>query len=81
MSLKQVKGKIVATEKTGKVTKAMESVSAVKMRKSQERALAGRPYVHAALQILSQLATSQEGLNHPLAQKRDGGKELLIAMQ
>ena len=46
MALKQVKNKIISTLKTGKVTKAMESVSAVKMRKSQERAFVGRPYVH-----------------------------------
>ena len=78
MALKQVKNKIVATQKTGKVTKAMESVSAIKMRKSQERAFAGRPYVHSAMRILQQLSTSQEGLAHPLAQKRSDGKKLLV---
>ncbi|MFT5849841.1 MAG: F-type H+-transporting ATPase subunit gamma [Patiriisocius sp.] len=78
MALKQVKNKIVSTQKTGKVTKAMESVSAVKMRKSQQRAFAGRPYVHAALRILSRLSDSQDGLNHPLAQVRAEGKQLLV---
>ncbi len=78
MALKQIKNKIVSTKKTGKVTKAMESVSAVKMRKSQERAFAGRPYVLAALRILSQLATSQDGLQSPLTQKRTEGKRLAV---
>mgnify|MGYP001044601293 FL=1 len=78
MALKQVKNKIISTQKTGKVTKAMESVSAVKMRKSQQRAFAGRPYVHAALRILSRLSDSQDGLNHPLAQARAEGKQLLV---
>lgn len=78
MALKQIKNKIVSTQKTGKVTKAMESVSAVKMRKSQERAFAGRPYVHSALRILGQLSESQEGLSHPYAQKRETGKQLLV---
>lgn len=78
MALKQIKNKIVSTQKTGKVTKAMESVSAVKMRKSQERAFQSRPYVHAALRILSQLAGSQEGLAHPLAEKRTNGKSLVV---
>ncbi len=78
MALKQVKNKIVSTQKTGKVTKAMESVSAVKMRKSQQRAFDGRPYVHAALRILSRLSDSQDGLNHPLAQVRTEGKQLLV---
>ncbi|MEM9336263.1 MAG: ATP synthase F1 subunit gamma [Patescibacteria group bacterium] len=78
MALKQIKNKIISTQKTGKVTKAMESVSAVKMRKSQERAFAGRPYVHAALRILSRLANSQDGLSHPLAEKRSAGKKLIV---
>jgi len=78
MALKQVKNKIVSTQKTGQVTKAMESVSAVKMRKSQERAFAGRPYVHAAMRILGRLSESQDGLSHPLAQKREEGKQLLV---
>lgn len=78
MALKQIKNKIISTQKTGKVTKAMESVSAVKMRKSQERAFAGRPYVHAAMRILMQLAGSQDGLQHPLAQKRERGRRLLV---
>lgn len=56
----------------------MEAVSAVKMRKSQEKAMLGRPYVHSALRILSQLSTSQDGLSHPLAQKRESGKTLLV---
>lgn len=78
MALKQVKNKIASTQKTGKVTKAMESVSAVKMRKSQEQAFRGRPYVHSAMRILQQLASSKEGLSHPLAQKRETGKHLLV---
>ncbi len=78
MALKQVKSKIVATKKTGQVTKAMESVSAVKMRKSQERAFASRPYVHSAMRILARLASSDEGLSHPLAEKRASGRTLLV---
>ena len=52
MSLKQIQNKIRSVSKTYKVTKAMEAVSAVKMRKSQERALAGRPYALYALSVL-----------------------------
>lgn len=78
MALKQVKNKIIATKKTGQVTKAMESVSAVKMRKAQERAFAGRPYVHAAMRILAQLSGSQDGLSHPFTKKRDSSKRTLV---
>jgi F-type H+-transporting ATPase subunit gamma len=80
MALKQIKNKIVSTLKTGKVTKAMEAVSAVKMRKSQQKALTGRPYVHAAMRILTRLSESQEGLSHSFALKRAGGKQLLVVV-
>jgi len=60
MALKQVKNKIISTKKTGQVTKAMESVSAVKMRKSQERALSGKAYAEAALRILDRISKSQD---------------------
>lgn len=78
MALKHVKNKIISTKKTGQVTKAMESVSAVKMRKSQERAFASRPYVHSAMRIMARVAKSQDGLSHPLAEKREAGKKLLV---
>ena len=78
MALKQIKNKIISTKKTGQVTKAMESVSAVKMRKSQERAFLGRPYVHAALRILGRLAKADHGMQHPLTTSRTEGIVLAV---
>ena len=78
MPLKQIKNKIIATKKTGQVTKAMESVSAVKMRKSQERAFLGRPYIHSALKILAKLAKSSRNLKHPLLSTKSEGRTLLV---
>ena len=78
MALKQIKNKIISTKKTGKVTKAMEAVSAVKMRKSQARAFESRPYVHAAMRILSRLSQSGEVMSHPLAQARTSERKLVV---
>jgi F-type H+-transporting ATPase subunit gamma len=64
--LKAIKTKIRSVEKTQKVTKAMEAVSAAKMRKAQNRALAGRSYARAAVSILSRVAGSREVANHAL---------------
>jgi F-type H+-transporting ATPase subunit gamma len=80
MSLKSVKNKIRSIQKTGQVTKAMEAVSAVKMRKSQEAALLGRPYAISALSILKRLSGSAEGLRHPLSQKRDVRRMCLVVV-
>ena len=78
MALKQIKNKIISTKKTGKVTKAMEAVSAVKMRKSQARAFDSRPYVHAAMRILARLSQSGDVTSHPLALRRTTGKKLVV---
>ncbi len=58
--LKQIKSQIRSYEKTQTVTKAMEAVSAAKMRKAQVTALAGRPYAKAAVSILARVSGMKE---------------------
>ncbi len=64
--LKTIKTKIVAMKKSQTVTKAMEAVSAAKMRKSQQTALGGRAYARAAASVLARVSGSREMQNHPL---------------
>lgn len=80
MALKDIKTKIKATERTHKVTRAMEAVSAVKMRKTQQSALAGRPYARAALSILARLSGSADVTRHPLASVRKIEKIALVIL-
>ncbi len=67
-SLKNIKLKIQSVKKTSTVTRAMEAVSAVKMRKSQVRALGGRAYAAAALSMLERLSGTIDIAHHPLMQ-------------
>lgn len=78
--LKAIKTKIRSVEKTQKVTKAMEAVSAAKMRKSQQKALSGRAYARAAVSILSRVSGSREVANHPLTQGRVVANALYIVI-
>jgi F-type H+-transporting ATPase subunit gamma len=78
MSLKTIKAKIKSTLRTSKVTKAMEAVSAVKMRKSQERALQGRPYADTALRILERVSHTQDAQHHPLFSEHTEGKAAIV---
>ena len=71
-SLKNIKLKILSYKKTGTVTHAMEAVSAVKMRKGQERALSGRAYAAAALTVLERLSGTADIARHPLMQEQKG---------
>lgn len=80
MSLRDIKTKIRSVDRTRKVTKAMETVSAVKMRKAQGRALSGRPYARAALSILERLSTSLTTLGHPLTEKRAVRRVALVVV-
>ena len=78
MALKDIKTKIKATERMHKVTRAMEAVSAVKMRKTQASALSGRAYARSAVSILSRLSGTRHLTGHPLAEHRGGKRMALI---
>src|SRR4051812_2154249 len=80
MALKQIKNKIKSVQRTSKVTKAMEAVSAVKMRKSQERALKGRAYAEAALRILQNISRSADVQNHHYFRKDTGTHDAIIVI-
>lgn len=58
MALRDIKEKIESVKRTAKVTKAMESVSAVKMRKAQEVALTAREYAFFAFWALKRLTAA-----------------------
>ncbi len=78
MALKDIKAKIQATKRMHTVTRAMEAVSAVKMRKTQQTALGGRPYARAAMNILARLSGSSDVMKHPLATKREVKRTALV---
>lgn len=80
MSLKSVKTKIKSIDKTRQVTKAMEAVSAVKMRKSQQFALSARPYAIAALKILRAASSSADARGHQFLKGNDSLRTLLIVV-
>ncbi len=76
--LKEIKNKIKSVQKTRKVTRAMEAVSAVKMRKSQDRALSARAYARSALRILGQVSSVIEFKSHPLVAQRSFGDTAIV---
>jgi len=80
MSLKEVKGKIRAIKKIHQVTKAMEAVSAVKMRRSQHAAIEGRPFALHAMGVFRRLAQQGVLRKHPLAIHRKHEKNVLFVV-
>jgi len=70
-STQNIKRQIQSTKNTSQITKAMEMVSAAKMRKSQEAALTTRPYAEGALHILENVSESIEPRKHILLERRE----------
>jgi F-type H+-transporting ATPase subunit gamma len=68
---KEIRGKIKSFENTKKITKAMEMVSASKMRKAQERMRAARPYADKIRNITANLSQANPEYRSPYM--RTGG--------
>ncbi len=69
--IRKVRRRIKGVQNIAKITRAMEMIAASKMRKAQERGLAGRPYSQKIEQVIADLAALPDiGLQHPLLQRR-----------
>jgi F-type H+-transporting ATPase subunit gamma len=79
-SLKSIKKRIVSVKNTRQITKAMKMVSAAKLRRAQENVVAARPYARKLGEVLQSLASNLEGDLHPLLEKRDAKKLLLVVV-
>jgi len=73
---KEIRVKIRSVQNTRKITKAMEMVAASKMKKSQERMRATRPYVAKALQIAMHVSKASAEYRHPFLEKREKVKRV-----
>jgi F-type H+-transporting ATPase subunit gamma len=74
-SLIDIRRRIRSVKNMQQITKAMKMVSAAKLRRAQERAIASRPYAEMMGRILSNIAAAASGntevANLPLLQVRD----------
>jgi F-type H+-transporting ATPase subunit gamma len=75
---RQIKRRINTAANISKITKAMEMVSASKMRRAQQQALAARPYARAIQHSLQKVAQFTDASLHPLLRKQESGTDVLI---
>lgn len=74
-STREIRRRIRSVKNIAKVTKAMETVAAAKMRKAQQQVLATRPYAQKSWEVLTYLARLRsEAAEHPLLRERDGNR-------
>ena len=69
--IRKVRRRIKGVQNIAKITRAMEMIAASKMKKAQERGLAGRTYAEKIEQVIADLAALPDiGLQHPLLRRR-----------
>lgn len=73
---REIKTKIKSVQNTRKVTRALEMVSASKIRKAQERMKASRPYARAMKQVIGHLAQANSEFQHPYLVERENPKRV-----
>ncbi len=73
-TLRVIRRRIRSIRNTAKITRAMEMIATSKMRRTQLRVLAARPYAEKIREVIAHLATlppSEEGASlHPLLERR-----------
>ena len=73
---REIKTKIKSVQNTRKVTRALEMVSASKIRKAQERMKTSRPYARAMKQVIGHLAQANTDYQHPFMVERKDVKRV-----
>ena len=77
-SAKEIRTKIASVGNTQKITKAMEMMAASKMRKSQDRMHAARPYADKMRNVVAHLGYANPEYKHPYLVPRPEVKRLGI---
>jgi F-type H+-transporting ATPase subunit gamma len=79
-TLRALKRRIRTVQSTQQITKAMEMVSAAKLRRAQRAAESARPYADAMASILEHLSLAATARDHPLFERRESGAVLLVVV-
>ncbi|HJZ84777.1 MAG TPA: ATP synthase F1 subunit gamma [Polyangia bacterium] len=78
-SLKAIRRRIASVKNTQKITKAMKSVAAARLRKAQEAILALRPYSQRLGEVIAEVAARSGGV-HPLLEVREPKRVALVVL-
>ena len=70
-TLRDIKRRIVGVSKTQQITRALKMVSAVKLRRAQQRIVQARPYAHRLNEMMEHIAAKVDRDLHPLLAVRE----------
>lgn len=79
--LREVKNRIKSVKNISQITRALEAVSASRVRRAQARALASRAYAEKAWEILLNVQKASAGqASHPLLMEREKINKIMIVL-
>jgi F-type H+-transporting ATPase subunit gamma len=70
-TVREIKRRIGSVKNIAQVTRALEAVSASRVRKAQAQVMRSRPYSEKAWEVLVNVASSTGGVEHPLLEARE----------
>ena len=79
-NLKEIRTRITSVESTMQITSAMKMVSAAKFKRAQDAIIQMRPFAKKFNEILQNVSSTSGETDHPMMQKNNGKKVLLIAI-
>ena len=79
-STRDIRRRIKSVRNTSQITKAMQMVAASKMRKAQQSALNGRPYVEKIYKLLMHVRRVVDPGLHPLLRGSGDGRHLVLVI-
>src|SRR6266446_732038 len=79
-NVRDYRTRIRSVKSTQQITRAMKLVAAAKLRRSQERILAARPYARKMLEVLSSLAARANPEKHPLLARRPERRVVVLVI-
>lgn len=79
-NLKEIRTRITSVESTMQITSAMKMVSAAKFKRAQDAIIQMRPFAKKFNEILQNVSSTAGETDHPMMQKNNGKKVLLIAI-
>lgn len=77
-SLLDLRRRLRSIRNTQQITRAMKMVSAAKLRRAQDRAIASRPYARALRDVLASVSASVAEAKHPLLASREEKRVVLL---
>lgn len=79
-SLIDIRRRLKSVKNTQQITRAMKLVAAAKLRRSQDRVIAARPYSKALRDVLTSVAARVPGAAHPLLEVRQEKRVVVLVV-